>query len=150
MQEIKEMLVWSLGQEDPLEEEVATYSSILAGRIPWTEEPGGLQSMGLQSWTWLSNEAHIHTEESVQLGGFVRLFWELWRACTWMATPQRAVLLAGVSYSSKAHKERTSLGQIIKEKDAPLEEQNCHLPLSSSWHMRTGVLKLNLDLRLKF
>ena len=36
----------TLGQEDPLEEEVATHSSILAWRIPWTEEPGGLQSMG--------------------------------------------------------------------------------------------------------
>ena len=35
-----------LGQEDPLEEEMATHSSILAYRIPWTEEPGGLQSMG--------------------------------------------------------------------------------------------------------
>jgi len=38
----------SLGWEDPLEEEVATHSSILAWKIPWTEEPGGLQSMGLQ------------------------------------------------------------------------------------------------------
>ena len=36
------------GQEDALEEEMATHSSILAWRIPWTEEPGGLQSMGLQ------------------------------------------------------------------------------------------------------
>ena len=35
-----------LGQEDPLEKEMAIYSSILAWRIPWTEEPGGLQSMG--------------------------------------------------------------------------------------------------------
>ena len=41
-----EMRVRSLGREDPLEEEMATYSSILAWRIPWTEEPGGLQSMG--------------------------------------------------------------------------------------------------------
>ena len=40
------MWVWPLGQEDPLEEEMATHSSILAWRIPWTEEPGGLQSMG--------------------------------------------------------------------------------------------------------
>ena len=40
--------VWSLGQEDPLEEEMATHSSILAWRIPWTEEPDGLQSMGSQ------------------------------------------------------------------------------------------------------
>ena len=37
-----------LGWEDPLEEGMATHSSILARRIPWTEEPGGLQSMGLQ------------------------------------------------------------------------------------------------------
>ena len=38
----------SLGQEDPLEKEMATHSSILAWRISWTEEPGGLQSMGSQ------------------------------------------------------------------------------------------------------
>ena len=38
----------ALGQEDLLEKEIATHSSILAWRIPWTEEPGGLQSMGLQ------------------------------------------------------------------------------------------------------
>ena len=47
--------VQSLGWEDPLEEGMATHSSILAWRIPWTEEPGGPQSMGLQSWTQLSN-----------------------------------------------------------------------------------------------
>ena len=41
------MWVQSLGQEDPLEEGMATYSSILAWKIPWTEEPGGLQSIGL-------------------------------------------------------------------------------------------------------
>ena len=43
-----ETWVRSLGQEDPLEKEMATHSSILAWRIPWTEEPGGLQSTGLQ------------------------------------------------------------------------------------------------------
>ena len=43
-----EMQVRSLGWEDPLEEGMATHSSILAWRIPWTEEPGGLQSMGSQ------------------------------------------------------------------------------------------------------
>ena len=42
------MWVRSLGQEDPLEEGMATHSSILAWRIPWIEEPGRLQSMGLQ------------------------------------------------------------------------------------------------------
>ena len=39
------------GQEDPMEKEMATHSSILAWRIPWTEDPGGLQSMGSQSDT---------------------------------------------------------------------------------------------------
>ena len=45
---VRETWVRSLGQEDPLEKETATHSSILAWRIPWTEKPGGLQSMGLQ------------------------------------------------------------------------------------------------------
>ena len=42
----QEMRVYSLGQEDPLKKEIATHSSILAWKIAWTEEPGGLQSMG--------------------------------------------------------------------------------------------------------
>ena len=45
---MQEMWVRSLGQEDPLEQETATHSRILAWRIPWTEEPGGLQCMGSQ------------------------------------------------------------------------------------------------------
>ena len=45
---MQETWVRSLGWEDPLEKEMATHSSILAWRIPWMEEPGGLQSMGLQ------------------------------------------------------------------------------------------------------
>ena len=48
MQELKEMHVRSLGQEDPLEEGMATHSSILTWSIPWTEESGGVQSIGSQ------------------------------------------------------------------------------------------------------
>ena len=55
MQQMQEMQVQSLGQEDSLEEGMATYFSILAWKILLTEEPGGLQSMGLQSQTQLSN-----------------------------------------------------------------------------------------------
>ena len=44
----KKTWVQSLGQKDPLEKGMATHSSILAWRIPWTDEPGGLQSIGLQ------------------------------------------------------------------------------------------------------
>ena len=45
---MQEALVPSLGWEDPLEKEMATHSNILAWEIPWTEEPGGLQLLGLQ------------------------------------------------------------------------------------------------------
>ena len=45
---MQETQVQSLGQEDPLEKVMATHSSILAWKIPWAEEPGGLQSVGLQ------------------------------------------------------------------------------------------------------
>ena len=51
----QETWVQSLGWEDALDKEMATHSSILAWSIPWTEKPGGLQSMGLQSWTQLSD-----------------------------------------------------------------------------------------------
>ena len=51
----QETWVQSLNWEDPLEEEMAAHSSILAWRIPWTEEPGGLQSIGSQSRTRLSD-----------------------------------------------------------------------------------------------
>ena len=49
------MWVQALGWEDPLENEMVTHSSTLALKVPWTEEPGGLQSMGSQSRTQLNN-----------------------------------------------------------------------------------------------
>ena len=60
MQETQETQVWSLGQEDPLGEEMSTHSSILAWKIPWTEEPGRLQSTGLQRvrHDWLTKHTH--------------------------------------------------------------------------------------------
>ena len=58
MHEMQETQVRSLGQEDLLGKEMATPSSILAWEIPWTEELGSLQSMGSQSLTQLSNQAH--------------------------------------------------------------------------------------------
>ena len=55
VQTVQETWVRSLGREDALEKGMATHSGILAWRIPWTEEPGGLQSMGLQSQIQLSD-----------------------------------------------------------------------------------------------
>ena len=48
VQKTQETWVWSLGQEDPMKEEMATLSSILTWKVPWTEEPDGLQSKGSQ------------------------------------------------------------------------------------------------------
>ena len=56
---MRETGVQSLDQEDPLEKGMAPHSSILAWRIPWTEKPGGLYSMGSQSQTRLSDQ-HTH------------------------------------------------------------------------------------------
>ena len=60
---MQETWVRSLGWEDLLEKEMATHSSILAWRTPWTEEPDGLQSMGLQrvGHDWVTSHTHTHT-----------------------------------------------------------------------------------------
>ena len=78
VQELQETWIQSLGWEDPMEEDMATHSSILAWRIPWTEEPGGLQSMGSHrvghDWNDLActhapgikGDLHPVTENSIQ------------------------------------------------------------------------------------
>ena len=57
----EETWAWSLGWKDPLEKEMATHSSILAWEIPWTEEPGGLQSMGSQraEYNWATKQQQL-------------------------------------------------------------------------------------------
>ena len=86
-----ETRVRSLGREDPLEKEMATHSSILAWRIPWTENPGGLQSMGLQrvghDWVtsltylltvYLYSKEHCILEILPCLGVPTHCFWLRW------------------------------------------------------------------------
>ena len=72
MQEMQETQIWSLNQEDPLEEGMATHSNVLAQRIPWTEEPGGLRSMGLQRvrlrvWLKSLTEAQHSTAHGISI-----------------------------------------------------------------------------------
>ena len=63
MQEPQE--TWSLGQEDALEKEITTHSSILVWEIPWAEEPGGLQSHEItKGWTGLSTQAQLVKTQS--------------------------------------------------------------------------------------
>ena len=68
---IQETWVWSLGWEDPLEDGMAAHSSILAWRIQWTEEPGGLQSTGSQRvrHDWVTNiHTHVYKSFSTMFG----------------------------------------------------------------------------------
>ena len=58
---VKEMQVPPLDQQEPLEKEMATHSSILAWELPWTGEPGGLQSIGSQSQARLTMQAQVYT-----------------------------------------------------------------------------------------
>ena len=69
---MQETRVWSLGREDPLEKEMATHSSTLAWKIPWTEEPGRLQSMGSQrvGHDW-ATELHFRKEVSLCDGNWL-------------------------------------------------------------------------------
>ena len=69
---MQETPVQSLGGEDHLEESMATHSSILAWRIPWTEEPGRLESTGLQTLTQLSDSVCMHTHTDTL--GVLQLF----------------------------------------------------------------------------
>ena len=68
MQEMQETQFLSLGRENPLEQEMATHFSVLAWEIPWTEEPGGLQSMGSQKsdTTEQLGMQHAHTPYQAQ------------------------------------------------------------------------------------
>ena len=78
---MQETWVQSLGQEDTLEEDMATHSSILAWRIPWTEEPGGLQSMGSRrvrhDWNDWARSMHKQMEASRGCGLTAPTFWRV-------------------------------------------------------------------------
>ena len=84
---MQETWVWFLGQEDPLEKEITTYSSILAWRIPWTEDPGRLQSMGSpeSDMTWRLNHHHHHHYTLVMWSLVcISVIWS--RSCEWQVT----------------------------------------------------------------
>ena len=70
----------SNGGEDPLEEGMGTHSSILAWRIPWTEESGGLQSIGWQSWTTTEATKHAHTSWCLHKA----LYFEMHKQIIWI------------------------------------------------------------------
>ena len=95
---MKETCTPSLGWEDSLEKEMATHSSILAWRIPWTEEPCGLQSMGLQEsdmiW-WLNNLTTVQRKGLQKAGGYL---WQP-KPHTWDCLPPKVPSLLFLPWS---------------------------------------------------
>ena len=82
---MRETWVWSLGWEDALEESMATHSSILAWRIPWTEEPGRLQSTGSQSQSQSATNTFTVTNYICGIVPWRSLMWCRMRKSGWMA-----------------------------------------------------------------
>ena len=84
-QETQEMQIWSLSQEDPLEEVMATYSSIVAGKIPWTGAPGRLHSLGVKRvrHNWATKHADTpHTDMCLCICWYVHIY--IPHICIWM------------------------------------------------------------------
>ena len=118
---MKETWVWSLGWEDLLEEELATHFRILAWKIPWTEEPGGLQTTGLQRvrHNWVTEKAHINHKQG-ELESSMYESWVQLLSCVWLfATPLTAARQASLSI--------TSSWSLLK-----LMSIDCHPTISSS------------------
>ena len=78
----QETLVWSLGLEDPLKDEMATHSSILAWRTPWTEEPGVLQAFSMDRGAWCAT-GHGVTETQTWLSDQHSYFTSLYKNQKW-------------------------------------------------------------------
>ena len=141
---MQETWVWFLGWEDPLEKGMATHSSVLAWRIPWTEEPGGLQSMGSQRVRHNWGTEHTHSWNR-------SFIWAKLRSIAWKTTSLRK---RGFQHSFIFchHKEYpTSQGYIPsrfrKYKTQKIADQHVHNKSVWFWHLgrdclhwrRTGI-----------
>ena len=107
------MWVWSLGREDPLEEEMASHSSILAWEIPWTEEPGGLQSMGAATSQTQLRITHQTWKYCMTLTSVMK------RVFTQRTEPQQAMCVTAVS--SCLHRPQNVINEIVTEEHSTYE-----------------------------
>ena len=95
-----ETWVQSLGQEDPLEKEMATHSSTLSWKIPWMEETGRLQSMGLQSWTRLNNFTGSLDTQTHYLDWNPQVLFSTCRHSVWFTFPSGPILFPISAYGN--------------------------------------------------
>ena len=113
-QELQETQIQSLGGEEPLKEKIAIHSSILAWRIPWTEEPGWLQSMGIQSWTWMSAHACtiMRRHRFLEILQLYKLWWTLF-VCFFFLSVVYYSKVVHLCWTAPAFMEQIPLGQGI-------------------------------------
>ena len=120
MQELQDVWIRSLGWEDPLEEGMATHSSILAWKIPWTEEPGGLQSTGLQrvGHDWTTEHAYHFPQFYIyvlvydicfSLPDLLHLYDRLWVHLHLYRCPNFVPFYGWVAFQTVGHDWATSL-----------------------------------------
>ena len=129
------MQVGSLGQEDPLEEGIATHSSTLAWEIPWTEEPGGLQSMGSQrvGHNWATVQAHTHTHlPSTRFPRGLRVLIETSRQSKGRRTPRNSIQ-APTKNLQRTHKLQGYVYSTPKHHSPLGRKQLNHFPARSPW-----------------
>ena len=119
---IQGMHIRSLGQEDPLEKEMAPHSSILAWEMPWTEEPGGLESMGLQELDKTEELNHHHTTVDSRVCDLSRVK----EAFAWLLT--------------SSCRERSRLGHLFCNTEAV----TAHPGPSPAWHSPPCLWQLEL------
>ena len=117
--------VWSLGWEDPLEKEMATHSSIFAWKIPQTEEPGMLQSLGLQRVRHDLVTEHIHKP----FIDYSQLYWQRQHAIRWCQRRLRwQQMLAGCFLSAVALTTAPNIHALLKSAPAshPVQGNSCY------------------------
>ena len=123
---MQETRVQSLGQEDSLEESMTTHSSIFSWRIPWTEEPGRLQSVGLQrvGHNWATNtHTHTHTHTlTLQCSGTGSITGRELKSC--MPSEKLRVFLQADFLPSEPPGKEAMLREVWKNKEAKKTAQN--------------------------
>ena len=137
MQEMQEMRIWYVGLEDPLKMEMATHSSILVWRIPWTEEPGGLQSMGSQRvrHSWAGTHTHTHTSLYITLIEGSALVWDVLESES-CSVVSKSLLPHGLYRPQNSPGQNTGVGSLsLLQGDLPnpgIEPRSPALQLSSA------------------
>ena len=152
MLQTQETWVWLLGWEDPLEEEITTDSNILAWRIPWTEEPGGLQSTGLQrvrhEWSDLARSRMDGNSKGCMLHDVgLECTCNLW-SCSWEGDSISQKGLAWLLMKEWPKESRVleswlvrKLGESIRKLTLPLSlwKVEFHIPGVVFWNCRPEV-----------